>query len=211
TDQDVLLCPGQQTWGRVATLSSLPTEQAERVGVERSGERLAGRRAQSSGDLLSYVGSGTPAERQYEHLLRVEAVVQNPVDDGFDDRRRLSRPRPRENQRRATAVLDHLPLCLIKCRRPSSRSRLRRRRRAHEPYIHRPHIHRPHISGRHVHGSTRRGTHAMSQSSWGDTTTTRGSASGHWANRLWLNVGGHVGGHVGGSFLGDQVFLAVES
>ncbi len=105
-DQQVLLGTGEQPRRRLTAQDRLATQQPERVGVERAGQRLAYRAGEPPGDPLPQLVRGAAAEGEYQDVLWIDTVALDPVDHRLDQRRGLARAGPGEDEQRATAMVD---------------------------------------------------------------------------------------------------------
>ncbi len=127
-DDEVLLRPRQQPWHRLPAQRRVGPEQAERVGVEGSGDRLADGTAEPHGDALAEFGRRAAAEREHERLLRRDLLALDALHDRLDDHGCLAGARAGEHQEGAAAVLDRGPLRVVQHRDRDGSSR-----RRHEP------------------------------------------------------------------------------
>ena len=83
-----------------------PAENPVGVGVEGAGQRLADGLAHPAGDAGPQLGRGLAAEGQDEDLLRVDAGLDTGGDRLDDDRRRLARAGPGQDEQRPAGVVD---------------------------------------------------------------------------------------------------------
>ncbi len=91
------------------------------------GQRGADGGAQPSGDAFAQLVGGPPAEGEHQDGLRVEPVL-HPPGHRLDDRGRLTRTRPGQDEQRTAGVIDDTGLVGVEDRRARAR-----RRGPHEP------------------------------------------------------------------------------